>query len=503
MDRLIEAIDSTPIIDHHAHNLLTASHIDTYDLLTITTEANGPALKHASSTLAHIRAVKNLAEVLECEPTWDAVQKGINLKRQEPDDAWSRRCFQGIETALIDDGLDSSNIHAYDWHNRLTRSRCKRIVRIEKVAETIMTEQYQRYHESLDMDAVNKSSDLDAIHVDITGRFISAIDQAITDPEVAGFKSVICYRVGLAIPQFENPRGDGFAFMTELDSTKKASRLEDDRLSPYFVHLTAQLLEHKKSKKPFQFHTGLGDNDIDLGLSNPAHLQTFIETYPAVSIVLLHAAYPFTAQAGYLASVYENCYLDIGEVFPMISQDGQEKVIREALDLCPSEKLTWSTGENLVPLLLYVMKQSRLTIHSSDGHWFPETYLLAVMQVREAMRHVFCEYVERESLTATEAIKVVQDVFFNTSNKLYSLGLPLLPVQQMSQMSITSKDSSQDWVENLTYLNKLLRKDPSTKYLRLQWLDYTRYSIDLNILIPLLTSSLVCFALVFYPSNAL
>lgn len=111
------------------------------------------------------------------------------------------------------------------------------------------------------------------------------------------------------------------------------------------------------------------------------------------------------------------------------------------------------------------------------------------------MRHVLCEYVERESLTAAEAITVVQDVFFNTSNKIYELGLPLLPVQQMNQMSIAGKGPSQDWVENLTYLNKLLRKDPSTQYLRLQWLDYTRYAIYLDILVPLLTSSSVCFVL--------
>ena len=493
MDTLVEAIDSTPIIDHHAHNLLTASNIDAYDLLTITTEANGPALKHVSSTLAHIRAVKCLAEVLGCEATWDAVQEAINRRRQEPDDAWSRRCFQGIETALIDDGLDSSNIHPYDWHNRLTRSKCKRIVRIEKVAEAIMTERHQQYQ---------GFSNLNEIQSDIAGRFISAIDQAIADPEVAGFKSVICYRVGLAIPEFENAVEERFAFMTKPDSSQKASRLEDDRLCPYFVHLTAQLLERKKSKKPFQFHTGLGDNDIDLGLSNPAHLQSFIEAYPAVCIVLLHAAYPFTAQAGYLASVYENCYLDIGEVFPMISQDGQEKVIREALDLCPSEKLTWSTGETSVPFLVCVLRRSKLTINPSDGHWFPETYLLAVMQVREAMRHVLCEYVERESLTASQAVKVVQDVFFNTSNKIYKLGLPLLPVQEMNQMNITSKDSSKDWAENLMYLNKLLRKDPSVKYLRLQWLDYTRYTIHLELLRPLLTSGPVCFAHVSCPSNA-
>lgn len=111
------------------------------------------------------------------------------------------------------------------------------------------------------------------------------------------------------------------------------------------------------------------------------------------------------------------------------------------------------------------------------------------MQVREAMRHVLCEYVERGALKVTEAIRIVQDVFFNTSNKIYKLGLPLLPIHQMNQMSIASRGSSQDWVENLTYLNRLLRKDPSTQYLRLQWLDYTRYSIDLELLRPLLTTS--------------
>lgn len=103
-------------------------------------------------------------------------------------------------------------------------------------------------------------------------------------------------------------------------------------------------MDAQESKKPFQFHTGLGDNDIDLGLSNPSHLQNFIKTYPTVAIVLLHASYPFTKEAGYLATVYHNVYLDIGEVFPFVSQDGQEYVLQEALELCPSEKLLWSTG---------------------------------------------------------------------------------------------------------------------------------------------------------------
>jgi len=145
MEHLIKAINTTPIIDHHAHNLLTASDIDAHEMMAITTEAAGPALRRTPSTLAHMRAVKGLAAVLECEPTWDSVRTAIEVKRKEADDAWARRCFRGIETALIDDGLDPSNVHSYEWHNRLTRSKCKRIVRIERVAESIIKDQWAEF----------------------------------------------------------------------------------------------------------------------------------------------------------------------------------------------------------------------------------------------------------------------------------------------------------------------------------------------------------------------
>ena len=31
----------------------------------------------------------------------------------------------------------------------------------------------------------------------------------------------------------------------------------------------------------------------------------------------------------------------------MVSQNGQERVIEQALELCPSEKMMWSTGQFL------------------------------------------------------------------------------------------------------------------------------------------------------------
>ena len=360
MEALTKAVQKTPIIDHHAHNLLLPSEIAAHPLMSMTTEADGPALKYASSTLAHIRAVRQLSEILECEPSWELVQSRIEEERRRPDDVWTRRCFQGIETVLVDDGLDGEIVRPYDWHDRLTRSKCKRIVRVEKVAEEILAVALMDHH----------SRDSAEFLATVTDSFITNIQGDIEDPEVVGFKSVICYRTGLAIPDLTDldPRAAVGTLLKQ--SPAGFTRLEEDSLSPYFVHLAAQALARSASasqpSKPFQFHTGLGDNDIALRLSSPSHLQPFIKSYPSVPIVLLHASYPYTKDAGYLASTYENVYMDIGEVFPMISQEGQEHVIREALEYCPTEKLTWST----------------------DGHRFPETYLLAVMQVREAMEMV-------------------------------------------------------------------------------------------------------------------
>ena len=375
IEQLLRTIRTTPVIDHHAHNILLPSEQESHPLLSITTEATGEALQYTPSTLAHMRAVQQLANILQCEPGWDTVQLHLQRKKQIDDDLWAKVCFHGIETVLIDDGLDTNTVYPYSWHDCLTRSRCKRIVRIEKIAENALA----RSIEFLDSSKDHNRAQFNGTDY-ILENFVSEINRAISDPDVAGFKSVICYRTGLAIAQYDEAsfhRGID-AILDAPDLEQKANRLEDQLLSPSFVHLTAQIIARSKCKKPFQFHTGLGDNDIRLRFASPSHLQPFIEQYPSVPIVLLHASYPFTKEAGYLASTYQNVYMDIGEVFPMVSQEGQEKVIREALELCPSEKLTWST----------------------DGHWFPETYLLAMLQVRQALEKV-CSLLALSSLRSS------------------------------------------------------------------------------------------------------
>jgi predicted TIM-barrel fold metal-dependent hydrolase len=91
-----------------------------------------------------------------------------------------------------------------------------------------------------------------------------------------------------------------------------------------------------------------------------------MENYSMVPFVLLHSAYPYTREAGYLATVYKHVYLDIGEVFPMVSRDGQKSILRQSLEIVPGSKL----------------------LYSSDGHWFPETFWLANKQFREVWLEV-------------------------------------------------------------------------------------------------------------------
>ncbi len=362
MEDLISAIHTTPIIDNHAHPLLIPAAVNKHPLLAITTEAHGDAMRATTSSLSHIRAVKQLSDILGCPPTWADVVKAINVESAKPHQAWAKRCFEGIETVLIDDGLDGKEeVYEYGWHDKLTRSECKKIIRIEKVAEEII-------------DTLFKNPELspDDVFSGLREAFEMVIKDAIEDEDIVGFKSVICYRTGLDIPPHLSIKDVRDAFIDHIttlqeDGVSRFKRLDGQPLNAYLVNKTAHIIANSTGpKKPLQFHTGLGDNDITLTKSSPSHLQHFIKKYPTVPIVLLHASYPWTQEAGYLASVYENVYADIGEVFPFVSKDGQEKVVREILELCPTEKICWST----------------------DGHWFPETYLLAVIQMREAFEVV-------------------------------------------------------------------------------------------------------------------
>lgn len=374
VDQLRHVANDYPIIDNHAHNLILPTHSDTIPFETITTEAQGRALRDTFKSLPHLRAAKQLRQLYECgeDADWeDILEQRVEWLRSDPE-RLHHKCFEGVHALLIDDGLAApEKVYPFDYHDQYTQAPSKRIVRIEAVAERLMESIVRKASES---DLAN-SAFLPDTWISFTDDFEREIQEGIKDHDVVGFKSVICYRTGLDIePEYEEAAkavGHPFERYVKNCVRKRSYRIERKALNDYLVLRTLEILSERVPRsdalaKPFQLHTGLGDNDINLLESNPAFLQPLIENYPTVPFVLLHSAYPYTREAGYLATVYKHVYLDVGEVFPMLSRDGQTAVLRQAMELVPGSKL----------------------LYSSDGHWFPETYWLANTQFREVWLEV-------------------------------------------------------------------------------------------------------------------
>ncbi|CAA9965847.1 Glutamine synthetase/guanido kinase [Pyrenophora teres f. maculata] len=407
VEQLRHVVNNYPIIDNHAHNLILPTHINTIPFETITTEAQGRALRDTFKSLSHLRAARQLRQLYECAEgaDWeDILEQRIEWLRSNSE-RLHERCFENVHALLIDDGLAApEEVIPYEYHDRYTKAPTKRIVRIETVAERLM--------ESLVRDAseddLAKTKFLPKTWTTFTDEFEREIQDAIEDENVAGFKSVVCYRTGLDIePDYEQAAkmvGHPFERYVKSCVRKRIYRIEKKPLNDYLVLRTLEILSERQPHsdslaKPFQLHTGLGDNDISLLEANPSFLQPLIENYPQVPFVLLHSAYPYTREAGYLATVYRHVYLDIGEVFPMISRDGQAAVLRQAMELVPGSKL----------------------LYSSDGHWFPETFWLANVQFREVWLDILIEYIKKGDLTPQQAIGMTKDIMFNNANVLYNL----------------------------------------------------------------------------------
>lgn len=257
---------SHPIIDNHAHNLLRSSHSTAAPLESITTEASGAALDDVSYSLAHQRAVKQLARWIGCDPDWQAVK----VKRATLDELeWTKKCFAGTQCVLMDDGLDEDSVEDFSWHDQFTPDRTRRIVRIEKVAEKTL----QRYCSEIPEDPKDLSRVGPELFNSWATEFSAVVGAALKDPNVVGFKSVVCYRTGLDILPEEPEPGpllDAFIAVLRRVRNNKKYRIKEKVFNDFLVREISRFIGEHQDKKPLQLHTGLGDNDINLLKANPA-----------------------------------------------------------------------------------------------------------------------------------------------------------------------------------------------------------------------------------------
>lgn len=370
-------LSTVPIIDQHAHNLLRPEHVRTFAYPSAFTEGYAAEVvtRHAQETIFFRRSMREIAGILGCEPSLTAI---LEARERLGFEEVVRRCFEaaGFQSILLDDGFMPDQVMPTAWHNRFVRTY--RLLRVEFLAERLIAE------------------------TPTWPAFEEAFRAALQDPgpEVVGFKTIVAYRTGLAVeaPDTEAARS---AFEAMRQQVKRGGRLRlaHKPLNDWVVWCTLEAAA--RQGWPVQFHTGFGDPDLDLRWANPLHLRPLLEHpgFQRVPFVLLHASYPYTREAGYLAAVYPHVYVDLGLAIPFLSRSGMAFVVRAFLELAPISKILFST----------------------DAHLIPELFYLGARWGRRILEEVLEATVHDGDLTAAEAEAAAEAILYRNAQTLYRL----------------------------------------------------------------------------------
>ncbi|KAK9059609.1 hypothetical protein SSX86_020313 [Deinandra increscens subsp. villosa] len=385
--RLRQAVETAELVDAHAHNIVALD--SSLPFLSCFSEASGKALSDAPSTLTFKRSLRDIAELYGTESSLQGVQEFRSCSEIE---TISKICFKaaGISTVLIDDGLIFDKMLVIEQHRSVVPF-VGRILRIERLAEDIIDKGIQN----------GISWTLDTFTDNFVGRLKSYpfFNEGTTDAiRVVGLKSIAAYRSGLEINTNVTTK-EAEEGLAEVLLDGSPVRITNKNLIDYIF---VQSLEVALCFDwPMQIHTGFGDKDLDLRQANPLHLRNILEDHRFLDsrIVLLHASYPFSSEASYLASVYHQVYLDFGLAVPKLSVHGMISSVKKLLELAPLKKVMFS----------------------SDGYAFPETFYLAAKRAREVMFSVLRDACNDGDLSISEAVEAVTDIFAENAKKFYRI----------------------------------------------------------------------------------
>lgn len=376
-------------VDQHAHPVLAPQAAVDRPFASAFTEAtDAHAIEQsARQTLFYRRSLRDLGELLRCDPTEAAIiARRADLGVEEI----AKRSFNQahLSAVLLDDGYLPGQTAPLGWHGQFVTVR--RVLRLERMTEELLAQ------------------------VNSFGEFKMRVRATLDPPPegVVAFKTIAAYRTGLTSACNSSTRKYATRVTLEdlVESRFKLHKTEarEGKLRLTDVNTIQFVLGYAfesaaKHGLPIQFHTGFGDTDIDLLDANPLVMRPLLEDPRArsVPIVLLHASYPYVREAGYLASVYPQVYLDCGLSVPFLSVAGMRQVFSQLLELAPTNKL----------------------MYSSDAHFIPELFYVAAKWGRKALADVLQTAVRDGDLTLDEADSLAVAILRENAKKLYKLDL--------------------------------------------------------------------------------
>ena len=378
-----------PFVDHHCHSLVAG-----WQRVgggpwpawrRCFTEATRPASLAADvpDLLGYRHFLAALAALLGGDTGPEDLERRVVAGRDELAAAdpggYLRRLLDGAGTAalLVDTGFGDETLEVAELEAAAGRP-VHPIVRLETVAEQVLGA------------GGPPARSLARFADEVERRLAQALDGG-----AVAVKSVAAYRGGLRLAD-PGPAERRRAF-AGMDRAGQAARFDDPVLEPFLVRRAAELAAARQV--PLQFHTGFGDEDVDLPLADPSLLRPLLRDPRTQDcpVVLLHC-YPFVGQAAYLAGTYPQVWMDLSLALPL-AEPSAAALVREALGLCPVGKL----------------------LAASDGHSYPEMHWWGAIVWRRALDRVLGDEVGVGGLDQAAADAMAGRVLAGNAARLYRL----------------------------------------------------------------------------------
>ena len=367
VDGLRPAIAEIRAIDHHAHLLVNAE--TGVALADVLTESCDPMqIEAVREHPAYQRALHELSDALGV----DGSEEVFAAARRADFAGYVARLMGEchLDAMFVDDGFRPAGVLSLDEHTALVGCSVRRVVRVEAEAEAASAG-WPPFPQC-------------------RARYREAIADALAAGAV-GLKTIAAYRCGLDLPP---PAVDAAAAAYEAWRRSGSGRLRDAALVSLFL---ADALETAGEGVPLQVHAGVGDADLLLATADPALLQAHIDhgMLAGVPVVLLHC-YPYVRQAGYLASIYPNVYLDVSLAVTLLPHRATDLVV-EALELAPASKLLFAT----------------------DASRLPEMYLLGARWWRESLARALGHIVDEGFVDEQRALRWAELILAGNARRVY------------------------------------------------------------------------------------
>ena len=228
---------------------------------------------------------------------------------------------------------------------------------------------------------------------DFLASWESAIDEALTDSNCLGVKSIIAYRTGLDVRKtskkeaaisYEAYRRNGMA-----------------NLKPLLDYLFIRAMEKTiQFDKVFQVHTGMGDVDIIGEKAHPIFILELLKEPPfsKAKVILVHGGFPWVSEAASMVLLLPNVYMDLSVTCSLFPLRTSLRLL-EALEQAPPRKI----------------------LHGSDGFAIPEIMWLGGKLCKQSLEEVFSKLFEEQKISKLEGQEISKMILHKNAELLYGL----------------------------------------------------------------------------------